>query len=114
MNSAWPSIQAPSYPLAITPEDAVIRTEFDAGYQQTRPRFTRNRKTWGLKWTAMPEADWVTLLNFFVSTLANGAGITDWTIPGTSSVYAVRFTKPPVASVVAPNIYQVEVEIREV
>ena len=113
-NPAWPNIQAPSYPLQENPEDAVIRSDFAAGYEQTRAKFTRNRTTYGPKWPEMPESDVASLRTFYKITLGNGAGICDWTYPGTSIVHAVRFTGPPKIILIAPKIYQVECELREV
>lgn len=113
-NQAWPSIQAPSFPLQENMEDAVIRSDFAAGYEQTRAKFTRNRTTYGLKWPAMKSSDVESLRTFYKTTLGNGSGMCDWTYPGTSAVHAVRFNSPPKITLVAPGIYQVECEIREV
>lgn len=113
-NPIWPNIQNPSFPLKEDPEDAVIRTEFDAGYEQTRPRFTRNRTTYSLEWPAMKGVDLAALLTFYKTTLANGAAIFDWTYPGTSTVHAARFKSPPKVTQIASEIYHVECEIREV
>lgn len=113
-NSTWPSIQAPSYPLGENPEDAVIRSPYDAGYEQTRPRFTRNRTTYQLKWPAMSAADVATLRTFYITTLGNGAGIIDWTYPGTSTVKAVRFKEPYKAILITNGRYQVEATLQEV
>ena len=52
----WPSsIGAPEFPLTETFEDAVIRSTMEDGTIKTRPRFTRNRVTYELTWSSMPD-----------------------------------------------------------
>lgn len=109
--ATWPTIAAPVFPLSEAPEDNVLRSSFDAGYEQTRQRFTRNRRTFGLRWTALKAADKALLDAFY---LTNSAGSFTWTYPGTSTTYTVRFTGPPKMQLTATGLYSVEVELREV
>ena len=112
--SAWPSIAAPVFPLSENREDGVIRSAFEAGYEQTRRRFTRCRKTFGLKWSVLSAADKSTLMTFFDTTTGGGADSFTWTYPGTATTYTVRFTGPPKVALVANGLYEVELELREV
>ena len=107
----WPTIAAPVFPLSETPEDNVLRSSFDAGYEQTRQRFTRNRRTFGLKWNALKAVDKATLDAFYLS---NSAASFGWTYPGTSTTHTVRFTGPPQMQLTANGLYSVSVELREV
>ncbi|MEA5092463.1 hypothetical protein SDC9_37476 [bioreactor metagenome] len=114
MTIAWPDIQKPAYNLAEDPEDAVIRSEFDAGYEQTRPRFTRNRTTYGLSWKAMRTTDKSTLDSFYKNTLANGALMFTWAHPDDGITHTVRFTGPPTYNLIAVGLWSVELKLREV
>lgn len=112
--TAWPSIQKPSYDLSEKPEDTVIRSEFDAGYEITRPRFTRNRATFGLSWNAMKAADKTALDVFYKTTTVNGSLYFTWTHPDDGASHTVRFTGPPEYSLIAVGLWRVSVTLREV
>jgi len=62
-------------------EDAVLRSPFDAGYVQSRPKYTRMRRSWGVRYTELPDADVATLRTYEQTTLVNGASPFDWTHP---------------------------------
>lgn len=112
---AWPAIQKPSYNLQEKPEDAVIRSEFEAGYEHTRPRFTRNRTTWpDMTWNAMKTADKSTLDAFYKTTLGNGALSFQWTHPEHGTTHTVRFTGPPEYTLKPNGYWQVKLSLREV
>lgn len=112
--TAWPNIQKPSYDLSEKPEDAVIRTQFEAGYEITRPRFTRNRATFGLSWNSMRAADKATLATFYTTTTVNGSLSFTWTHPDDGTTHTVRFTEPPQYTLIAVGLYRVSVTLREV
>lgn len=114
MTIYWPNIQKPSYNLTEDPEDAVIRSDFDAGYEITRPRFTRNRATFGLSWNAMKSADKATLATFYTTTTVNGSLYFTWTHPDDGVSHTVRFTGPPQYKLIAVNLWSVELKLREV
>ena len=113
-NPTWPPIQNPAFPLGESGEDTVIRSPFEAGYEQTRARFTRSRATFSLQWKAMPVYDLVLLKAFYKDGVGNGAGLFDWEYPKTREIKTVRFTKPIESVEVEHNIYQVQVTLREV
>jgi hypothetical protein len=95
---AFPTLSVkPVFPLAQDGEleDVVLRTPTDAGYEQTRPRFTRARRTWGpLNYVAMPNADVATLRTYEQTTLGNGSLPFAWTHPISKTVYTVRLAGP--------------------
>lgn len=83
----------PEYPLSEELEDNTIRSEFEGGYEHTRPRFTRNRKTFGLNYRYITDADKTTIENLFNA--VRGADMFTWLHPKTNSAHIVRFVEPP-------------------
>jgi len=86
----WPTIQAPSFPLEEEIIKPQIKTEFEAGYAQSRPRATVAKRRFRLVWKAMPDADFTSLASAFASD--QGSAFT-WTHPSTSSSYTVRYAE---------------------
>lgn len=103
----------PSYPLKEEIEDSVIRSDFEGGYEQTRPRFTRQRKTFTVVYKLLPDADKQTLENFYQQ-LRGGADAFTWTHPVYGTTHTVRFTKPIKFEYVFYNHWNAEIELREV
>lgn len=91
----FPSLtKRPTYPLEEEREDATIRSSFEAGYEHTRPRFTRNRKMWKVKYKNMGATDKATL-DSFVTTVREGSDAFTWTNPQDNVAYTVRFAQIP-------------------
>lgn len=107
-------IGAPGYPLEETPEDAVLRSQFEDGTEQTRPKFTRNRYTFLATWNLMPAEEKTLLEEFFKVTTKNGALLFNWTHPLTGNNHVVRFVEPPAFKLILKNRYQVSMKVREV
>lgn len=84
----------PKYPLSKTYEDKIIRTPFEAGYEQTRARTTRTRRKFTLNYDLLTSSDATLLDTFFHTTLNGGAGTFTWTNPETSAAHTVRFDGP--------------------
>lgn len=107
----------PSRPLDEVREDNVIRSNVEGGYEQTRPRFTRLRRTWTLKYEFLTQTDKDTL-DTFLTTVKGGSDAFSWTHPTTSQTHNVRFTKPPTFSLVkyagGSHRYDTTIELREV
>lgn len=101
------------YPIDEEREDSVIRSKFEGGYEQTRQRFTRLRRTWSLVYKTLTPAD-KTALDDFMVTVKGGADSFNWTHPVTSTVYAVRLEKPLKFSYVSKDLYDVEMTLKEV
>ena len=94
--SAFPTLSvAPNYPLSPDGEveDNIIRSQQTAGYEQTRPRFTRARRMFGLTYV-LKTSDANTLRTFEVTTLHYGADAFTWTHPISAITYTVRLTAP--------------------
>jgi hypothetical protein len=84
----WPSIVSPTYGTSVEHYKPQVRTEFEAGYVQTRVRATLAKKRWTARWNYMPEADYQTLETFFDT---NQGGSFNWTEPVTGASYVCRF-----------------------
>jgi len=102
----------PSFPLKEEKEDNVVRSPFEGGYEQTRPRFTRNRKTFTLQYKLLQDSDKTTLENLYDAT--KGADRFTWYHPVTNHAHIVRFAKPLAFEYVLDGYWTVQVELREV
>lgn len=110
--ATFPSIRAPSRDLGETYRKPQIRKEFESGHTQSRPRATVGVIRWSLKWKALSEADYQTLLTFFA---ANVGGTFTWTHPISSTSYTVEFIGDDLNSQVLINGYRdVEIDIQSV
>lgn len=108
--ATWPNIENPSGLREITSKKQQ-RSEFDAGYVQSRPLWTRTRKKWKLDWSAMSMTDLDTLQTFFSD---NQGGEFTWTHPETGVSYTARFSNDSFESNrVSAGFYRVTIEIEE-
>ena len=113
--AAFPALsKVAAYPLDEESEDAVLRSNSEAGYQTTRPRFTRVRRKFTVKYEGCTKSDKTLLDTFYYTTLSNGSAIFQWMHPQTSSVINVRFAKPIKFSLVFNNHYNIEFSLDEV
>ena len=116
--STFPSLSVPpGYPLDPdgTLEDATIRSESTAGYEQSRPRYTRARRSFGVRYQHLADADVAVLRAFELTTLRNGSDLFTWMHPVTAIPYTVRLAGPiAYARTVAPGISDVSMTLREV
>jgi phage-related protein len=93
--SAFPTLsQYPSFPLGEEREDSTLRSKFEDGYEQTRPKFTKIRYTWSLTYNNLTNTDKATL-EAFVTTVREGADSFTWTNPVDSASYTVKFAQIP-------------------
>ena len=73
--------------------DPVIRSDKEAGYEQTRPRFTRVPKQWHIEYGDLSDADQATL-EAWEATVQYGAASDTWTHPKTGTQYTIRLAAP--------------------
>jgi len=59
----------------------VHRTEFETGYELTRPKWTRTRREFELRWTALTQSQKADILEFFENESVFGAYVFDWISP---------------------------------
>ncbi len=102
-----------SFPINEDREDSTIRSGYEAGYEHTRPRFTRTRRKFTIKYQNIL-ADDKEDLEDFVDTVREGADIFTWTHPLTSITYNVRFDPIPRFELVGPNLWNCEFGLKEV
>lgn len=50
-------IRNPDYPLDEQLADPTLRSEYEDGSQQTRPKFTRIRKIFTVEWNSLPDTE---------------------------------------------------------
>lgn len=108
------NLSNPHYPLKETREDNVLRSSFEAGYEQTRQRYTRIRRTYGLNWDTLPTSERDILMDFYDSVTRNGSLSFVWAHPITGETAEYRFTKPIECSLVNVDRWSVTAEIRMV
>lgn len=112
--AAFPTLsRQPSYPLGEETEDMVIRDPSEAGYETTRPRFTKRRRIFTVVYGRLPKADVDLIDAFFAGSAAYGSAIFTWTHPKTAVAHNVRFTAPPKTILTKFNAYDVSFSLRE-
>jgi hypothetical protein len=89
---SWPDILNPSYGTTIDVEDTSLTSSMSDGVVQGRRKFTKSRKTWELKWDALPTAQYLTLMDFIQNTVYFAALSFSWTCPLDGKTYTVRYS----------------------
>lgn len=112
--ASWPSIKSPTFGTKEEIFKPQIRTSFEGGYVQSRPKGTRSVYRWTLTWRAMPDADWETLLAFFDS--EQGNQIDDFPRPKyPAQTFSVRFAADGLTSSIEEGGFRaVEVVVEQV
>ena len=87
----FPSIATPDTILPDTTRGSTIRSKSEAGYVQTRARYTRMIRLFEMQWGHLSASDFASLQTFFEDTAIAGAQSFNWTHPETSTVYICRF-----------------------
>lgn len=72
--------------------DPTIRSEFENGDIQTRPRTTKVPKVWSFTYSDLPDVDKVLIEIFERDTVVYGGAAFTWTNPIDSVAYTVRFS----------------------
>ncbi len=104
----------PVFPLREVPRDASLRSPFEAGYVQARPKFTRIPATWpDITYRNMTATDKSTLETFEKTTVKQTDAFS-WTHPQTSTVYSVRFSGPVQYDLVRPGIWEFRFSLEEI
>lgn len=86
--AVYPSSPVPRYGTTRGKRREAIRTESEAAYGRTRPRFTRSRDTFTLEYNGITSAEFDTLLSFFE---ANQGTVFDFYYPNDVKLYKVMF-----------------------
>jgi hypothetical protein len=89
---------------------AQVRTPMEAGYVQTRKKYTRSREKYSLSWSALNNTEFETLRDFFIN---NQGG--NWDFPFLSSTKQYRFSSDSISfNWTSPLYRKVQIEIEEV
>lgn len=107
-------IRNPDYPLDEQLADPTLRSEYEDGSQQTRPKFTRIRKIFAVEWNSLPDTEKELLVDFYCNTVKAGAEAFDWTDPVSGKLYAVRFGSAPKIKAKMLHYYTVSITLNEV
>jgi len=90
----FPKIDGAYAQIKETSKRATVRSPFEAGYEQTRSKWTRAVKEWEITWNALSTTDLNTLQTFYETTMESGASRFVWHRPDSSgTTYMVRFTE---------------------
>jgi len=108
----WPAISPPAYGLEEEVYRPHVRSEFEVGYVQSRPRSLRSVRRWRLSWDLLSESDYQLLKTFFET--YQGGSFT-WTHPVSAVQYTCRFSGDSLPSrIVAAGWRSCECPIEEV
>jgi hypothetical protein len=116
-NLQFPEIAKPVYPLDEDYEDIGLSAGFEDGAEQSRARFTRSRRTWTLRWTALSDADYQRLMDFWANQVKGNSMQFAWRHPlsaADAASYQVRFVEKKNFQLLAGNVWSGEVTLREV
>ena len=107
----FPTVAGLNYPLKESTFYPKNRTEFENGAVQSRPRFTRAKRKFALKWDKLPLEEKNILEAFFIET---GGGEFLWVHPLTGKEYTCLFSDDAFpADLVELDFYNVTVNIEE-
>jgi hypothetical protein len=113
----FPDMAQPVYPLDENYEDVGLAAGFEDGSEQSRAKFTRSRRTWVLRWTALPDADYQVLMDFWCNRAKGKSEKFEWRHPLRASdaqPCLVRFVEKKNFQLLAGNVWSGEVTLREV
>jgi hypothetical protein len=107
--AAWPSIATPSVDFEEETYFPSIRTPFEGNYVQQRPRSTRSRGRWLLRWNGLSDTHYGLLKTAFTA----GESLT-WEHPLTAVSHTVIFSQDSLkATYVAEDRWEVTCQIEE-
>lgn len=113
----FPITRKPITPWQEEREDNVLRSQKDAGYKVTRPRFSRTMSIMGpFTWQHLTDADYQTLMNFYDNQTGGGSDMFQFSVSTRTRTITkiVRFTGPPKATYIGLDKWLVECTFEEV
>lgn len=119
MSISFPNISRPSYPLTIEPENNSLVSKFEDGTVQSRPKFTRSRRTFTVKWNGLPNNEYIILDRFIRETVKYSAETFLWVNPASYSApeletLEVRINNVGKAEMTTLDKWNVELTLQEV
>jgi hypothetical protein len=119
--AVFPVISPPAYPLGNKWENPALTSAMEDGTVVSRPRFTRIRETFTLRWTALPAAEFVLLRSFWKTVVFGSGQEFIWNYPVvdgdeySGQAFTVRFIAGDVNFELAGNgLYSGELTLQEV
>lgn len=111
---SFPILEATPTYISAKSDFNTISIEYDGGYEQTRERHTRDRKSFKVSYTLLTRAD-KNLVESHYNTV-KGSESFAWQNIDTLTTYTVRYTKAPefVANAQRPNRFDINLEMRTV
>ena len=91
----FPDIRKPSLDFGEDFPDNTITSVSETGYRQTRARTTRMPAIFNLRWTALSDADYQSLIQFWRTEVRGTSGIFTWEHPKWGTFHTVRFVEKP-------------------
>lgn len=110
----FPTIKKPVYPFKDKPEDNSKKSTFEDGSVQARRYFTRSRKKWTVKWTALPQVQYELLDDFIRNQACFAANSFIWTNPSDNKDYEVYVDDYQGASLTMLGYWDVTLVLAEV
>ena len=106
------TIPLPQYPFKESVFDPINRTSFDSGDVAARPKFTRARKKFELKWDYLSPEEYAGIEDFFMA--LRGAAFV-WQHPITGKEYTLLWSDDSLdATVPSLHYHSVTVRLEEV
>lgn len=103
----------PVFPYEEEFEDNVIRSSSEAGYQSSRPRFTRMTKLLRINYKAISQDDKSTLEDFYAN-VVKGSDSFYWTDIVANKQYIVKFNSPIKFTYSYVGYWDCSIEFKEV
>lgn len=82
----FPNISAPSYPLKVKIENNSLASKFEDGTLQSRPKFTRSRRTFTVSWQSLKQEEYLILDDFIRNVVRYSAETFYWKNPATYNI----------------------------
>ena len=118
--NTFPITKQPKPPFNITPEDNVIRSKSEDGYEIARPRYTSIRNKYEITWDAT-NGDFSALRTFYAENCSAPFSLNFSTIDGNTAEDAgvifsstVRFAEPPKYKYQGIGAWEITCTFREV
>ena len=116
---SFPNISKPSYPLNIETENNSLTSKFEDGTVQSRPKFTRSRRTFTVKWNGLPNKEYLILDKFIRETVKYSSETFLWENPASYSLpeteaLEVRIINVGKAEMSVLDKWNVELTLQEV
>ena len=105
--------------IKVTSHRPAIRANFEAGYEQTRSKFTRPIREWTITWDSMSKESFASLQYHFESGVTGGSESWIWNDPtgnrGSGATREVRYTDDSLSfDNIHQEWYRGSIKIREV